>query len=352
MRYDPASLSPAATALAAVLALSPLPALAQVADPVPVPNAPPDAANVPTAPPSAGTAPPPAVPVDPPVVGGVGAPGAPPAAPPEPGTIFAPAQPVVQPVPDSAPVTEQVAPEPGAVAAPAPADIPADDGGATADEPAAQGAVPDRPNNDAAAGETAGLSGADVESAARPDPAAGTPPPENRAAEAAGPDAGDTATVVTLGLVALVGSASLYAATRRRKSRVTPMPAAEMSAQPPEPPLPAADPVVDPAAPLVPARFDTAREREPYLASATDRTDLQGWREAMVAAAPSAENPFLTRRNRLRRANFLLRRAVDRAGERAAGISRPSRPEPAAQARGNRQLAPERARYGLSRQEP
>ncbi len=39
--------------------------------------------------------------------------------------------------------------------------------------------------------------------------------------------------------------------------------------------------------------------------------DLVSRREAMIAEAPSAANPFLTRKNRLRRANFLLAQSAD-----------------------------------------
>jgi hypothetical protein len=41
----------------------------------------------------------------------------------------------------------------------------------------------------------------------------------------------------------------------------------------------------------------------PVRQSAPVQSDL----EAMTAAAPSADNPFLTRRNRIRRANFIRR---------------------------------------------
>tara|TARA_R110000782_G_scaffold78276_6_gene155310 strand:- start:69199 stop:69795 length:597 start_codon:yes stop_codon:yes gene_type:complete len=44
------------------------------------------------------------------------------------------------------------------------------------------------------------------------------------------------------------------------------------------------------------------------IASSDDDGDLVARREAMIAQTPTPENPFLTRRKRLCRANFLLRR--------------------------------------------
>lgn len=50
----------------------------------------------------------------------------------------------------------------------------------------------------------------------------------------------------------------------------------------------------------------------PAAVSTYDATgDLGSRREAMIAEPPSAANPFLTRKNRLRRANFLLARSAD-----------------------------------------
>lgn len=64
------------------------------------------------------------------------------------------------------------------------------------------------------------------------------------------------------------------------------------------------------------APFATAPATRPVLAPDHQHDSL----EAMVAAPPSAANPFLTRRNRLRRAEFLLAQG----GVRAAGTKAPA----------------------------
>lgn len=96
----------------------------------------------------------------------------------------------------------------------------------------------------------------------------------------------------------------------------------------------AAAPYVEPritapaAAPIPAASELTDRQRDDYA-----DTSLSERREALVAQAPSAENPFRTRKNRLRRANFLLSRegvsessSPVRAEERAEAPSAPSAP--------------------------
>lgn len=91
----------------------------------------------------------------------------------------------------------------------------------------------------------------------------------------------------------------------------------EAAAGEPTPPAPYVEPVI--------ARPDPAPIPAPTVAMDRSREDrshstLAEQREAMAATAPSAENPFLTRKNRLRRANFLLshQRAGDDTGESRA----------------------------------
>ena len=134
--------------------------------------------------------------------------------------------------------------------------------------------------------------------------AAATVPPVEQTPAANADDSNMLAIVGGTGAVLLLGGAA-YALSRRRKivsqdavtasyepqsARVTDAPISPAARE-------AVMPVATMAAPVQP--MVRSSETAPVVSS-----DL----EAVAAAAPTAANPFLTRRNRLRRAHFLLHR--------------------------------------------
>ncbi|MBN8817119.1 MAG: LPXTG cell wall anchor domain-containing protein [Sphingomonas sp.] len=295
---------PAQTAIAAVLALLATPAIAQVADPV---GAPADTASAPAA--------------DPVIVPDTAAPAA---AIPVPGVT--PPQ-IVMPTPPAglaptATATEPtVTPRPNALTqrevTPAPA------AESTTRTTAARTATPALTRASTAATAAPIAAPATAQPAATPLPnvtpsqmmamqaQADQPAAPQTAETAPPPEAGsdDTAYWAIGGGIALLLGAGAIAALRRKHERAeAPQPAAiapravtrEQVAVEPVAVMPAmpASPPPEPAFHAGDARF--------------------GSLEAMVAAAPSAENPFLTRRNRLRRANFLLRNGQLPATSQAA----------------------------------
>ncbi|WP_152522045.1 MULTISPECIES: hypothetical protein [Sphingobium] len=132
-------------------------------------------------------------------------------------------------------------------------------------------------------------------SAAEPAPAVVPPAATDRVAE-------ESAVTTDWTLPAALGAGALLllglgaAAFMRRRRAAVSEPEADL-------PLHAPEPVVAPAAPAV--RSPLAQP----MPSATAHGDLA----AMVAAPPSAENPFRTRHNRMRRARFLLAQQENRA---------------------------------------
>lgn len=109
------------------------------------------------------------------------------------------------------------------------------------------------------------------------------------------------------GSIVLLGGAGLLAMTRRRRLREendVVLHAALRRESPVEPVL-----TPEPLAEAVPARsvITPAPAAPAYAMARPVEGSAHGDLDAMVAAAPSAENPFRTRKNRLRRAHFLLR---------------------------------------------
>lgn len=132
-----------------------------------------------------------------------------------------------------------------------------------------------------------------------------------------------------LGALGVVAAASVVAARRNRRDVVEPVRStdtvisrdefvevdpAQRFAMPGDAvaeerlaPAPYVEPVISSRPTPEPTRAGMAA---PSLAREADRSAApKDQREAMAAAAPSAENPFLTRKNRLRRADFLLSRS-------------------------------------------
>lgn len=117
------------------------------------------------------------------------------------------------------------------------------------------------------------------------------------------------------GLIGVGGLAVAAALVRRRRPRPDPTPEATVTSRPLDRPLGVA-PATTVAA-TAPLAFQRAPVQPvPTLAQAiatkttTDRAGpdrMVGRHEAMVDFGPTPDNPFLTRRNRLRRAHFLDR---------------------------------------------
>ena len=126
-------------------------------------------------------------------------------------------------------------------------------------------------------------------------------PPATQTQPAVADDSNMWAIVGGTGAVLLLGGAA-YALQRRRK--IEPSDAAAPAF---EPRSARVDPV--PSRPGEPAEAVPVAKVTPQFAHSTvSKTTpaTAGDLESMAAAAPTAENPFVTRRNRLRRANFLL----------------------------------------------
>jgi hypothetical protein len=233
---------------------------------------------------------------------------APAAGPPAPdGTPPSAAVPAVQAQPVAAPSTTPDLPDLPVVAAEEPKPAPA---GAKASVPVARKAAADAqpasprwtvtPARPAAAPAPALPAVADATEPAAPAPAA-TEPALAEPAESPGwlPIGG--------GLLVLAGGAALAVTRRRRKSMMEPRLIDEpvvfrpMARVPAPAPAPKASPAMRaPAAPSAPrpATAPTPARR---------KGDQKNVLEAMVAQPPSPENPFVTRKLRLRQARFLLR---------------------------------------------
>lgn len=366
MRHYRYPLNPAGTAIAAVLALAPFGAVAQIADPAAQPapaTAPPVVSQ-----PAPVAAPPPAVPTADTATRGSTAPQ----------PVFAPSSPVVQQVPTETappssplPAEEPIAPasrpatqaEPKTVtqAKPVPTESAAD---RTTARPAA---VPEPAISESTSGgASAPLETDGPDSSATASPLTAPPltmmPSTPSAQEQAqnGASGSETAEwVLGLGALAFLGVAGVSLAMvrrrpsnevvrkrRRRFSRYDPPlhhrsrdeeqniadeAVAASSPQPPHRSVVAealtrarmadatehtslstiaakhgldreVDNLVVPKEPVYPARPGNSA-----IAPSDDDGDLVARREAMIAQAPTPENPFLTRRKRLCRANFILR---------------------------------------------
>ena len=331
MRYTCSPANPAGAAIAAVLALAPIPALAQVTDPAATPpdtavttqepaTTPQSAAPAVTAAPTASpTVAAPSLPTAnmpgvnstvPPINSGVAP------------TVFAPQQPVVQPVP-AAPA--QPAADNATVSAPAPA--PAAPAKAVTPQAAKPAPEPKAPvvEKQPAAQQAPATSAVEEGNESVPDDmalavpeqemttdapqAAMTPPAVVREEAFENTSSNGSEWALGLGALAVIGGAGLFAATRRRRrdgAVQKPVAVTETSKQH----------VITPEAyeeteAYEPAYVEAEAVTQPAQSAFAhwegDPADVAGRREAMIAAAPTAGNPFLTRKNRLRRANFMLR---------------------------------------------
>lgn len=322
MRYTASPTRPAIAAIAAVLALQTFSVTAQTTDPA---SAPADPALAPTA-------------VAPTVIAPAQSDPAP--SPSAPQVIYQSNGPVVQPVPvTTAPVqtvtpsTKPVAPK-EAVSSPPPAPK-----AAVVKEAKAPAAVAPLPEPlEAAPAEP--IDALPMQTA-----------PKAPAVAAVVPDDGTEAGYWILGLgAALFVGAGSYAALRRRQVPAVAEPEKTMFGYKPvieqereiEPfvavnptdrfkatePEPAIAPVSEVKEPSdVSAAIAPAVSERPIATSTPEISgDLASRREAMIAEAPSTANPFLTRKNRLRRANFLLAKSGDELV-----LEQPSTPSVAAQ---------------------
>ncbi|RVT41082.1 hypothetical protein [Sphingobium algorifonticola] len=276
---------PARAAIAAVLALGSTPLLAQVA----APSAPPPVAATQPAAPAVNAAPPPVASTAPDV-----------AAP-----ILKPQSPVVQPLPEAPPVVAAPIAE-AAPPAPVRREILRAERAAPTDAPAAADAAPVAATTAAPAAATPSA----VSTSAVPAPVESTPAalPASNAVPADPADNSALEWGLMGGGIVLLGGAALLATMRRRRLRAD------------------SDPVIHRASvqhgvreePVIESAITTDRVPSPVAVAPTpvaarrstaspvvghQHADL----EAMVAAAPTADNPFRTRKNRLRRAHFLMR---------------------------------------------
>lgn len=296
------STRPARAAIAAVLAFSATPLLAQEVTPSPVaplaePAAPPVAPAVEAAPPAPAASAP----------------------------VMAPAQPVVQATPsvedrkaeaiaqaetaraEAAPVPVQRAQKRPAARAAAPTPAPVEIVAAVpvrAVAPAPVEAVPVAPNPVVP----------DMAVSTPAEPAAVTPPVSNDAAQV---ENGNEALTWGLagGALLLVGAAGTMAMRRRRNRASDSAYRVDEGVTMPETAL-ARAPVEPTFTPMAPVSTAT---RAPLGADAP-----HGSLAALVDAPPSPSNPFLTRGNRLRRAHFLLAQqaeGVERSGTAAATVA-------------------------------
>lgn len=311
MRYTASPTRPAIAAIAAVLALQTFSASAQTTDPAAAPADP---------------APPPTV-AAPPVIAPVQS--APAPSPSTPQVIYQSNGPVVQPVPVTPAPVQTVTPS-TTPAAPKKA--------VSSPSPAPKAAVV----KEAKAPATV---------APLPQPFEATPAepidalpmqtaPKAPAVAAVAPDDGTEAGYWILGLgAALLVGAGSYAALRRKQVSAIAEPEKTMFGYKPVieqereiEPFVAVNPAdrfkatehelaVAPMAEVkepsevsaeVSAAIAPASSERPIAASTPEISDdLASRREAMIAEAPSTANPFLTRKNRLRRANFLLAKSAD-----------------------------------------
>lgn len=310
---------PAIAAIAAVIACPSTAALAQTVDAAPPVIVAPTAAE-PAAPTPAQTAP---------------------ATAPTPQVIFQPSTPVVQPTP--APSAPSVtATEEAPAARPATRNVreaaPTRTAPAERQAPIAEARPALTPQN------TAAPAPAPVErtiAAPAPDAAPATAEPQTLPEEGGS----DTALwLLGLGALGLIAGGA-YAATRRRRGELGET-ADAGTALSPKGEFVAVDPAerlltpeeklgrdrVAPAPYVEPvyAKPEPAPIAVPVVMADHSASSMAERREAMAAAAPSAENPFRTRKNRLRRANFLLSReggmdspAPSRADDRAEVASTP-----------------------------
>lgn len=327
----PFSHRPALTAIAAVLALASTPALAQVAVPLPAdPPADPVAQPQPTAP--AATVPPPVT--LPQVV--------PQASVPAPAPAALPALPEVAaaPAPRSAPEREAQA-EPTA-AAPARTSARAERAvPAAAPAPAPTERVSTEPNREAAPAETVApvISPADLRAMEQRQQTSEAVPASAQATSdttywALG--AGGAALLLGMGALAFLRRRDRAEEAREDAAIDAPLARPEPVPAPSAPALSAAAAPVgyspaaitavvatpDASGPTAPAR------RAPSMTTGDAYRDRL---EAMVAEAPSAENPFRTRRQRLRRAEYILRtgHAPEDLAPAPASPASPAAPEPA-----------------------
>ncbi len=215
-----------------------------------------------------------------------------------------PQSPVVQAVPAPAPVVAEAAPE---AVAPAPArservraerpvqrDVaPVVEQTAAPAETVAPVAVPVTPVEPA----PAATSGDTVSPAVPASDTASVNPADNSAVEWG----------LIGGGIVLLGGAGLLAMTRRRRLREENDVVLHAALRRESPVEPVVTP--EPIAERVPARtvITPAPAAPAYAMARSSAGTGHGDLDAMVAAPPSAENPFRTRKNRLRRAHFLLR---------------------------------------------
>lgn len=325
MRYTASPTRPAIAAIAAVLALQTVSASAQTTDPAATPV---DPAPAPTI-------------VAPPVL--APAPGVPAPSAATPQVIYKSDAPVVQAVPTIPAATATIAPPTSPAtpknAAKSVSQPPKTTASKTvvANEPAPVATEPVAQAMDTAPTDPVAATNMPVDNVI-------TQPPEASPAVAAtetddGTEAGYW--ILGLGAALLVGAGS-YAALRR-KSAVTSdvaqpetmygyKPIAEIDREA-EPFVAVNNPAdrfktVEPVLVTSPEEAVATSAVEPMAPVQTSAItplvagDLATRREAMIAGTPSSANPFLTRKNRLRRANFILAQSgVDTAGEQVAAPS-------------------------------
>lgn len=363
MRYDISLARPAGTAIAAVLALSPIIAMAQTVatgaqPPEPAPMSQPSAETAPAQPATGAPAEPPPVNSGlPQINSGV------------PQTVFAPQAPVVQPVPSAEPtVPSPTAPAPeetpspaaaaSATKAPTPREVEAKTPAAAPKDAIAPTAKSSR---DMTVAEPASVN-AVATSDARPSAIVTTPvlpaptvADEEAALEEAVAETGDDGVAWALGIGALAFLAGVGAIAYGGRST----PRRDMVADDGSPAVSpdrelAPTPVTDDRAQEAQREYmgeDELASRKIVAESASTgwhgpASDLDARREAMIAEAPTAANPFLTRRNRLRRADFLLRQ------EEASRLDQVMQEDPvaalAAEPARSTQPAPEQRRMRLT----
>ena len=345
MKYNRPLAHPAGTAIAAVLVLAPLSAGAQTTGSQPLPPEGTVATQQPTVAQPAPTGPETAPPVVSPTMGmpavNSGVPTTNSLSPTtnasQPTTVFAPTAPVVQSVPEPAQSSQtQVAPqaaqtnEPSAAGTVDTSPVAAAPARSTVERsnPVAQSQSATR--DISSSGETAPVATSDTSETAgiasnapammQDTPALpvtqNNPAPEQTANTA---DSNGAEWVLGLGAIALVGGLGALA-VRRRKPRVDDAGVEPAYVERPVAPVAPAttmapvavssasqdveDELITTSTPTHASAFNQWNDR-PAAAAYSD--DPVARREAMIAERPSAANPFLTRRNRLRRANFLAR---------------------------------------------